>query len=557
LIGHYTARAGPACYYAKREIDILRVGENVNTNRRTFLRNTALGTVGFIASARSEAVSDKNGPNIILIMADDMGWSDAGCYGGEIQTPNLDRLAENGLRFTQFYNCARCVPTRAALMYGVYPQQAGVTSPGGARKVTGCISLAEALKTAGYRTLMTGKWHGAHNPVARGFDRYYGLLSGCCNYFNPANQRPGEPKPGHKRPGDFRPWGIDGKVIRPFTPKDPDFYTTDAFTDRALAYLDKYGPEDKPFFLYLAYTAPHFPIQAPPDDIARYRGKYKTGWDAIRQQRYERQKKMGLIDKNWPLPIRDPLSPQWKDAKNKDEWDLKMATYAAMIDRMDRNIGRILDKLRKLDKETGTLVLFLSDNGACAEAWHATPNVRPGPIDSYRTVDLPWANASDTPFRKFKRWTYEGGIATPLIACWPGKIKRGTITHQVGHVIDILPTLCEIAGITCPAEYKGQKITPSEGKSLVPVFRGKQRDAHKWLFWEHVGNKAARNGKWKLVGRGDPGDLKNWELYDLAADRTELKNLAKECPERLKQMARAWRNWAKRTNWRSGRGKKA
>ena len=519
-------------------------------NRRMFLRSAALGVAGLIASVRSEAADKPKRPNIVLIMADDMGWSDAGCYGGEIKTPNLDRLAKDGLRFTQFYNCARCVPTRASLMYGVYPQQAGVRSSGGIGKVKNCISLAEALKTAGYRTLMTGKWHGSQNPIARGFDRYWGLLSGCCNYFNPGKQRDGEPKPGHKRPGDYRPWGDEKKVIRPFTPKDPNFYTTDAFTDRALKYLDEYNAEDKPFFLYLAYTAPHFPLHAPPADIARYRGKYKVGWDAIRSERYKRQIGMGLIDKNWALSPRDPDSPAWADAKDKDQWDLKMATYAAMIDRMDRNIGRVLDKLRKLKKEDETLVLFLSDNGACAEAWHATPDIPPGPVESYRTVDLPWANASDTPFRKFKQWTCEGGIATPLIARWPGKIKRGTITNQVGHVIDILPTLCDVAGIAPPAEYERKKIIPAEGKSLAPVFQGKRRKAHEWLFWEHVGNKAVRNGKWKLVGRGAPGDLKNWALYDLQADRTELKNLAGEHPDRVKQMARAWRGWAKRTNWR-------
>ncbi|MEE9603796.1 MAG: arylsulfatase [Thermoguttaceae bacterium] len=501
---------------------------------------------------------DRHGdkPNIVLIMADDMGWSDAGCYGGEIQTPNLDRLARDGLRFTQFYNCAMCTTTRASLIYGVYPQQAG------ARKVKHCISLAEALKTAGYRTLMTGKWHGSQNPVARGFDRYYGLLSGCCNYFNPGKQRPGEAKPAHKRPADFRPWGEDGKVIRVFTPEDPDFYTTDAFTDRALEYLDKYGREDRPFFLYLAYTAPHFPIQAPAEDIARYRGKYKVGWDVIRQQRYGRQKKMGLIDAKWPLSPRDSGDPlrikwpgyncaecvPWEEVNNPGQWDLMMAVYAAMIDRMDRNIGRILDKLRELDEENNTLVLFLSDNGACAESIHPTPDVPPGSVDSYHTVDLPWANASNTPFRKFKMCTYEGGIATPLIVRWPTTIKRGgTITTEVGHVMDILPTLCEIAGIEYPGEYKGQKIIPSEGKSLVPVFQGKQRDGHDWLFWENAGTKAVRHGKWKLVGYDDPTDLNNWNLYDLQTDRTELKNLAKQYPERLKQMAQAWRDWAKRT----------
>ena len=519
-------------------------------NRRTFLRNTAQAIVGVIASQHAVAADNENRPNIVLIMADDMGWSDAGCYGGEIQTPNLDQLAREGLRFTQFYNCARCVPTRASLMYGVYPQQAGVLSRGGARNVEHCISLAEALKTAGYHTLMTGKWHGSDNPVARGFDRYYGLLSGCCNYFNPGKPRPGEPKPAHKKPGDHRAWGMDDKVVKPFTPEDPDFYTTDAFTDHALEYLDQYGRKDKPFFLYLAYTAPHFPLHAQAGDIARYRGKYRVGWETIRKQRYERQRQMGLIEKDWPLSPPDPDARDWEKAENQDGWDLKMAVYAAMIDSMDRNIGRILGKLRKLDKEKNTLVMFLSDNGACAEAWHATPNVSPGPIDSYRTVDLPWANASDTPFRKFKRWTYEGGIATPLIVCWPGTIKKGTITSQVGHVIDILPTLCEAAGVEHPKEFKGKTIIPSEGKSLVPVFQGKKRDAHEWLFWEHVGNKAVRNGKWKLVGNGDPAKLSNWRLYDLEADRTELTDLAEKHPERLKQMAQAWRDWAKRTNWR-------
>jgi arylsulfatase len=227
-----------------------------------------------------------------------------------------------------------------------------------------------------------------------------------------------------------------------------------------------------------------------------------------------------------------------------------MATYAAMIDRMDRNIGHILDKVRALGKEKDTLVLFLSDNGACAEEWHATPRIPPGAVDSYRTVDLPWANASDTPFRKFKQWTYEGGIATPFIARWPGKIKGGTITSQVGHVIDILPTVCELAGIECPSEYEGKKVKPGEGKSLVPIFHGRQRDGHEWLFWEHMGNKAVRHGKWKLVGISDPADVSNWRLHDLEADRTELNDLSAKHPERVEQMAQAWRDWAKRTKWR-------
>ena len=484
-------------------------------------------------------------PNIVLIMADDMGYSDLGCYGGEINTPNIDRFAEEGLRFTQFYNCARCVPTRASLLTGLYPHQVGIFSRGGNSKVMlNCVTLAEVLKSAGYRTLMTGKWHGPEKPTERGFERYYGIISGCCNYFNPGLKRPGEKEPGRKSPGEMRPWAIDDKVIRPYTPEDRDFYTTDAFTDQALQYLEQYGPEDKPFFLYLPYTAPHFPIQAPAEDITKYRGKYKIGWDVIREQRYERMEEMGLIDEKWTLSPRGPRAPKWEDVKDKDIWDLKMAVYAAMIDRMDRNIGRILAKIRSLGKEENTLVMFLSDNGACAEDVNRTPNIPPGPMESYRSVDLPWANASDTPFRKFKQWTHEGGIATPLIVKWPKVIKnQGGLSHQVGHIIDFMPTFCEIARANYPQSYEGHSVQPVEGKSLMPIFEGKSREGHDTLFWEHLGNKAIRHGKWKAVA--DNSGI--WELYNLEEDRTETNNLAETFPAQLKQMVEVWNDWVKRT----------
>ncbi|MEM7231556.1 MAG: arylsulfatase [Planctomycetota bacterium] len=496
-------------------------------------------------------------PNILLILADDMGWSDAGCYGGEIPTPNLDRLAEEGLRFTQFYNCSMCFPTRGALLYGVYPQQAR----GG--RAERCISLAEALKSVGYRTLMTGKWGVSQSPTARGFDHYYGLLGGASNHFNPGNQRPGQRAPAFKSKGRFRRWAEDGKVFRPYSPADPKFYSTDAFTDRAIEYLDRYKGEAKPFFLYLSYSAPHFPIQAPKEDVDRFLGKYKIGWDVVRQRRFDRQKRLGVIPPHTELSKRDPGGPlrlsrrepyhcvkngPWTEVKNQDEWDIKMAVYAAMIVRMDRNIGRVLKKIEELDETDNTVVLFLSDNGACAEAWHATPDVPPGPLESYRTVDLPWANASNTPFRKFKMGTHEGGIATPFIVRWPGRIaKEGAITPQIGHVMDLLPTFCEIAGVELPRTRNGSPITPSEGTSLVPVLEGKKRTVPEYLFWENLGHKSVRQGRWKLLGYGDSSATEKWELYDLERDRAETKNIAAAHPDRVRQMSRAWVEWARRT----------
>ncbi len=510
-------------------------------------------------------------PNILLIMVDDMGFSDLGCYGGEIHTPNLDRLASNGLRFTQFYNNAICAPTRASLLTGLYSQQVGGSQP------KECVTIAEVLKTAGYRTLMAGKWHLSGYlsalPVERGFDRYYGLVDGCCNFFNPGLKRPGEKAPGEKFPDDNPPFAIDGRVIQPYTPEDKNFYTTDAFTDYALEYLDEYGGEDRPFFLYVAYTAPHYPLQAWPEDIERYRGKYSVGWDRLRQERFERMVEMGLVERRWDLSSRDPDSVSWEDVEDKAAWDLKMAVYAAMVDRVDQNIGRILTKMQELGVEEDTLVLFLSDNGASDEDRTSTPDIPPGPVESYRTVDLPWANLSNTPFRKFKRWNHEGGIATPLIAHWPRVIKNGgEITHQIGHLIDIPATCADIAGAEYPATRDGREVLPLEGRSLLPIFNGERREGHEALYWNQAGLwRAVRMGKWKLVSpdhwrdynpwragggakseqNAQPDPKTIWELYDMEADRTEVNDLADQYPDRVKQMACMYDAWERHCAIRS------
>lgn len=492
--------------------------------------------VNLIVLARASATDQ---PNIVLIMADDLGFSDVGCYGGEIKTPHIDSLAERGMRFSQFYNCARCVPTRQSLLTGLYPQQVN-----GQHSAT----LAQVLRTAGYRTLMTGKWHGHPGiPTEHGFDRFYGLTSGSCNFFNPGHRRPGEPEPA-KDHGQVRPWAIDDERLKPYTPEDPDWYATDAFTDYALSYLDEYADEDRPYFLFISHTAPHHPLQAPEEEIAKYRGKYMMGWDQLREQRWRRIQELGLTTSSWRLSERDPDAPAWKDVKNKEEWDLLMAVYAAMVDRMDQNIGRVLQKIRDLGEEDNTLVIFLSDNGACAEVNNQTPDIDPGPMESYRTYDLPWANAGDTPFRKFKRDTYEGGICTPLIVKWPAVIKAGSIERSPGHVIDLMPTFCELAGATYPKRIDDFDIVPVEGKSMAALFRGRSREPHDILYWEHIGNKAVREGDWKLVGRDDPMDLENWELYNLANDRSELDNLASEHSVRVRSMANAWIQWAEETD---------
>ncbi len=514
------------------------------------------------------AQTTKQRPNIVLIMVDDMGFSDIGSYGGEIDTPNLDRLADQGLRFTQFYNTSKCFPSRASLLTGLYAHQVAMGDRPGT--IRNGVTIAEVLREAGYRTLMTGKWHGVENPYDRGFDRYFGLVDGAVNHFNPGLQRPGEPPPASKAPGHRRKWAIDEQVYLPFTPSDPNFYSTDAYTDRAISFLEDYQDEARPFFLYLAYTAPHDPIQAWPEDVEKYRGTYMAGWDELRRRRYERQVESGLIDSPWELSERSTIRDHqkqtskytsrywddegrilpWDEVEGKEDWDLKMAVYAAMVDRLDRQIGRLLSSIRAMGKEDDTLVLFLSDNGGSAEMVHNQQNRNhppvdpPGPMNAWHSVDAPWANLSNTPFRYYKNWSHEGGIATPLIAYWPATISPGGITREVSHLIDIMATVVDVADADYPATYRGESIHPLEGKSLLPVLEGRERTGHEALYFEWNDGKAVRQQRWKLVDA--PGEGTDWELYDMAADRTETSDLSGTHPEKVAELAELYGAWARR-----------
>lgn len=507
--------------------------------------------IAFCSTFTVQAADAPRAPNIVLILADDMGYSDLGCYGSEVATPNLDKLAAGGVRFTQFYNCARCCPTRAALLTGLYPHQAGVGHMLGNWKPPSytsglgpnCITIAEALRLAGYRCYHSGKWHvggvggkakaGAirNHPLDRGFDRAYGTGGGG-NYFAPT------------------PLYLDRQEVKP----GDDYYTTDAFSEHAARFLTEHARDHagKPYFLHLCFTAPHFPLQARPEDIAKYRGKYRGGWDALREARLARQKELGIAPRDAKLSPRDPEARAWADVpeKERDDWDLRMAMYAAMIDRMDRGIGQVLDAVRRSGTEENTLVLFLSDNGASAEFLDSWPNParghKPGSVvgtrESHKCLEVGWANAANTPFREHKMWVHEGGISAPLIARWPAGIAaRGSLTRAVGHVTDLMPTALELAGAKYPAEFAGRKLTPVEGKSLVPAFGGKTT-AGRVLAWEHEGNRAIRSGNWKLVAvfKGP------WELYDLGTDRSETRNLAAEQPQRVKELAAEWQRWADR-----------
>jgi arylsulfatase A-like enzyme len=428
-------------------------------------------------------------PNVVLIMCDDMGWSDIGCYGSEINTPNIDRLAAEGLRFTQFYNCAKCTTTRAALLTGLHPRRGNRPLLG-----TDMVTIAELMKTAGYQTSLSGKWHlgstAPRRPVDRGCDEFYGLMDGCCNYFNPS-----QPDPDFKG-GLVRTFGHNDELITEFP---TDFYTTDAFSDRAVKTIHRFATNDSPFFIHVTYTAPHYPLHAWPEGIAKYRGKYVDGWKALREKRHQRQIELGLIDPKWTLPGQDPEVEDWDSQENKEWQDLRMAVYAAMIDRMDQGIGKILRALEGTGMSENTIVMFLSDNGGCSEQYgHDNPDFEPGPKANYTTCGPSWAYAQNTPFRRYKTWMYEGGISTPFIVRWPRRVKPNSLTEQVGHVIDLLPTIAEAGCATYPDQFDGKKSIPVEGISLVPVFEGGQRAGHDSLWWEFAGNRTVRDGDWKL-----------------------------------------------------------
>lgn len=497
-----------------------------------------------VALTTRQTLADQ--PNILLIMVDDMGWSDVGCYGSEIRTPNIDSLAAKGMRFTQFYNNGKCTTTRASLLTGVYPRNGG---RGDELISDRMLTLAEALHLAGYQTGMSGKWHNGsrppHRPIDRGFDRSYGLWDGCCNFFDPA-----QPDPTFKG-GRVRFFGENDRQIEDFP---ADFYTTDAFTDHAIETITAHAATGEPFFHYLAYTAPHYPLHARPEDIAKYKGMYKGGWDQLRASRYARQIAMGLIDSDdFPDPGPNPNNQPFASGRSADEeWEmLRMEVYAAMVDRVDQNIGRLLTALEELAVAENTLILFLSDNGACAETPGGADNTthRPGPKDWYSHVGPNWAYAQNTPFRSYKAHTHEGGIATPLIARWPGKIAPNTLTTAVGHIIDLMPTFLDVAGGQYPEASRGGMLIPLEGVSLLPVLRSEVTtvDRRTPLFWHWGGHRAVRLDDMKAVWENE---RTGWELYDLSVDRTETDNLAQSRPQVVESLARQWADWARLTGIR-------
>jgi arylsulfatase A-like enzyme len=472
-------------------------------------------------------------PNIVLIMADDMGFSDIGCYGSEIRTPNIDGLARSGMMFTQFYNNAKCTTTRASLLSGMYPRNNGNAIP---RDIP---TIAETMRGAGYQTAMSGKWHlgnkSPQRPYDRGFDEYYGLMDGAVNYFNPA-----QPDPEHKG-GKVRTFGHNDQLVTEFP---PGFYTTDAFTEHAITTIKRFSQEQKPFFVHLAFNSPHYPLHAFPEDIAKYRGKYRQGWDELRRARHARQIALGIVDPKWKLPPPDNRSYAWAEA-NQDWEDLRMATYAAMVDRMDQNIGRVLQTLKELGLEENTIVMFLSDNGGCTEEpGGRDPTQEPGIVSTYTAVGPAWGFAQNTPFRRYKSWSNEGGISTPFIVRWPGHVKAGSKTNQIGHIIDVLPTCLEVAGAKPLATINGAKTQPLEGASLASVLRGEQRPAPTQLLWEWSGNCAVREGKWKAVW-DTLNAAKQWQLYDIDADRTETTDLAAQNPDVVKKLSADYLRWAK------------
>ncbi len=492
-------------------------------------------------------------PNIIIILTDDMGFSDVGCFGSEIETPNLDRLAERGVRFTQFYNTARCCPTRASLLTGLYAHQAGMggmtgdagpANPGYRGRLTErCVTIAEVLGPAGYRTIQTGKWHVGEQrpgwPLQRGFDRFYGCPGGGGFYFRPS--------------AFIRPRRVvrgNDVLYSPEVDPPEGWYATDAYTDEGLAYVREAVEAGKPFFWYLAYNAPHYPLKAKPEDIAKYRGRYKVGWDTVRRQRHQRLVELGIIDPNWPLSPRPRKVPAWdtlNDAQ-RDEQDLRMATYAAMIDCVDQNVGKVVRELRRLGVCENTLIVFLHDNGGCEAGGPLGANKGKGvcgTVDSEAYYGECWANVSDAPFRLYKKWIHEGGISTPLIAHWPKGIDaglNGTLVTEPAHLIDLMATCVDLADAEYPETHRGHAILPMEGRSLGPAFRGEELATDRPLFFEHMGNKGIRRGKWKLVSlRGG-----TWELYDMEADRTELNDLSARFPERVTALKREYADWAKR-----------
>ena len=527
-------------------------------------------------------------PNVVVILTDDMGYSDIGCFGSEISTPTIDKLAANGMAFTHFYNTARCSPTRASLLTGLYPHQAGMGHLSSENfKEEGytddlsknAVTMAEVFQQAGYATYMTGKWHIAKNinsdgdksnwPMQRGFQRFFGTLNGAGSFYDP------------------------GTLIsnNTFIAPPKNFYYTDAISDTAVKFIQE-NPKEKPFFFYIAYTGAHWPLHAPANEVQKYKGLYDKGWDATRQQRFEKLKKLGIISDKAVLTERGVAIPEWKNEPMK-EWQVRrMEVYAAMIDIMDQGIGRIISVLEKKGELDNTIIFYLHDNGGCAEPLNSNQKeipptdeqkigkvyaadsvfagkqpvytrdgkfirsgkgVMPGNADSWVAYGEEWANVSNTPFRLYKHWVHEGGIATPMIVHWPKGISaKATISNQPAHLIDIMATCIDIARIDYPKKFNGNTIQPYEGKSLLPAFNNKTIK-REFIFWEHEGNRAIRIGNWKLVSRTKKNkvvgaaDEDAWELYDMDNDPSETNNLAIQFPAKVKEMAAMWEKEAVRT----------
>ena len=535
-------------------------------SRREFLRISGMGSAAIAMGGVSCFSGKGKRPNILLILADDLGFSDVGCYGGDARTPNIDSLAENGLLYTQFYNTAKCCPTRASLLTGLHPHQAGIGHMEFDDEVIGyrgdlnpnTVTIAEVLRSGGYATAMSGKWHVSnrvddpkHNwPLQRGFDDFYGIICGAANFYQPNTLTRNNER---------------------IQSEGENYFLTDAITDEVVRQLREHGKrkDDKPFFQYVAYTAPHWPLHAHEADIAKYRGVFDAGWDAVRKRRWQRMVDMGIIQERWVLSERDPRIEPWEDTEHKEWQARRMEVFAAQIDRMDQGIGRIFKTLKKIGQWENTLIIFLSDNGGCTEELRddyvgrriragisilGTPKTRdgrdvrfgnvpgnmPGPEDTYVSYGVPWANVSDTPFRLYKRWVHEGGIAAPFIVHWPAGISaKGELRHQAAQLPDIMSTFLDITGVDYPSSYDGREVKPAEGFSIRPTFTNKSHD-RKVLYWEHEGNRAVRKGKWKLVS-DFPDD---WELYDMEADRTELNDLAEDHPKIVRELQGLYETWA-------------
>lgn len=553
--------------------DHLRI--NNMTNNSIPLAGFALVSclTSFAADPLSSAVIPVKRPNILIIMADDLGYSDLGCYGGEIQTPNIDALSQQGIRFTQFYNAARCCPSRASLLTGKYAHQVGLALNGRSLSANSA-TIAEVLKANGYHTGMSGKWHLSETkalpnpkdqllwlshrydstrfapletyPYNRGFDQHWGIIWGVVSYFDPFSLVHNE------------------KAIREVP---ENFYMTDFITDKSVEMIDLYSSDNKPFFLYVAYTAPHWPLHALPEDIRKYHGMYDEGWDVLREKRYKRGVELGIIDPSVMKSGPNESHQAWSDCQAK-EWEARhMEVHAAMVDRMDQGVGRIISKLKERGELDNTVVIFLSDNGASPERGYKpgfdrvghkrngdpvqyiyTPadTIAPGPEESYGYLGINWAGALNAPFRYWKKESFAGGTCTPMIVSWPEglKGKENTINHGAGHIIDILPTCLELAGARYPVVFNGHKTKPAEGKSLLPLLNNQVTAIHDTLFWEHEGGKAFRAGDWKIAALKDHA----WELFNLANDRSEVDNLADRHPDKVREMESAWERWYKRVN---------